>query len=97
MNNEKKVDCGLSSLTDAKPNVSRRVSFVERLICKMFGHKYAPDVWYSDNMQKIKCTRCLKKFGINHDVRLVLEWDAELEAFAKLMYPEKFEVPSHGG
>jgi hypothetical protein len=24
MNNEKKVDCGLSSLTDAKPNVSRR-------------------------------------------------------------------------
>ncbi len=64
---------------------------MKKLKCFLFGHKYAPDIWYDDNCQKIKCTRCDKRFGINHSVRAILEWDQELENTMKLIYPEKFK------
>jgi hypothetical protein len=48
------------------------------------------DVFYSDNMQKLKCRRCGMYFGINHSVNALLPWDKELEDMARLIYPEKF-------
>ena len=35
--------------------------------------------------------KMLKKFGINHDAKALLEWDIELESCARLIYPEKFK------
>ena len=58
--------------------------------CKLLGHEYRMHTYYDDNVQKIKCARCKKYFGINHDVRSVIPWDDELEKCMKLMYPERF-------
>jgi hypothetical protein len=60
------------------------------LKCWLHGHDYTMDVFYSDNMQKLKCRRCGMYFGINHSVNALLPWDKELEDMARLIYPEKF-------
>jgi hypothetical protein len=35
----------------------------------------------SENCQRICCKRCGRQYAINHDVRVVLPWDNELEQF----------------
>jgi hypothetical protein len=64
--------------------------YLNKLKCKLFGHKYEPEIWFDYNVQKIRCRRCHKKFGINHDVQAIIPWDTELENVMKLCYPEKF-------
>lgn len=60
---------------------------IRKLACMLFNHEYVMDIYYDANVQKIKCSRCGKKFGINHSVRAIIDWDAGLENDMKLIYP----------
>jgi len=60
---------------------------MKKLKCWLFGHKYKVVIKYDDNVQKLTCTRCYRMFGINHQVRAILDWDIELENTMKLIYP----------
>lgn len=62
--------------------------FIKRIKCKVFGHRYTTDIFYDSNVQKLKCLRCGKYFGINHSVKSILDWDQELEDTMKLIYPD---------
>lgn len=62
-----------------------------KLMCALFNHKYMMDIYFDRNVQKIKCGRCGKKFGINHSVEAVIEWDADLENDMRLIYPEFYK------
>ena len=55
--------------------------------CSVMGHDYVMVKRYSAKVQKIMCKRCHKVFGINHDVRAVVEWDQELDDMIKICYP----------
>jgi hypothetical protein len=37
-------------------------------------------------VQKLRCERCGKYFGINHQVEAVLPWDDEFERFYCMLY-----------
>lgn len=63
--------------------------FLIKAKCYLFGHKFKPDIYYDENVQKINCERCKKKFGINHQMKALIEWDEELESVMKLIYPDK--------
>lgn len=52
---------------------------MKNILCYLFGHKYQAIKKLSFNCHKLKCKRCDKKFAINHDMKVVLEWDLELE------------------
>ena len=47
--------------------------------CKIFGHKYKVEKQFKFNCQKLTCTRCNKKFAINHNLQIILPWDKEFE------------------
>lgn len=49
------------------------------LTCKIFFHDLTVIKDYGYNSQKLQCKRCKKYFGINHEVKAFLPWDAELE------------------
>ena len=62
--------------------------------CSMVGHRYVLVRRYDSNVQKLTCTRCHKVFGINHQVKAIVEWDDELNEVIKLCYPDKFTAES---
>jgi hypothetical protein len=71
-------------------SIGYKIRVVARDIkCSILGHQYMIVKRYSKNVQKIACKRCHKVFGINHDVRAVLEWDDELDEMIKLCYPNQ--------
>lgn len=63
--------------------------FSRNIRCSILGHDYTLLKKYDNNVQKLICKRCHKIFGINHSVRAVVEWDADLEDCMKLCYPNK--------
>ena len=67
--------------------------WLKRLIgwlkCLRGYHDFHILIYFDDNVQKIICERCGKMFGINHSVKAILPWDAELEKAMKIAYPEK--------
>jgi hypothetical protein len=65
---------------------------MSKLFCLIFGHNYYVELRFSGNCQKLRCARCHKAFGINHDVRTILEWDSELEALHREINPEAFKT-----
>ena len=63
--------------------------FLYIVSCRLFGkHNYRLVKKYDNNVQKLKCTKCNKYFGINHNVKAVLPWDNELQDMMDLCYPE---------
>lgn len=64
---------------------------IKKLICYLINHKYTLDIKFDRNIQKIKCSRCGKKFGINHSLKALVDWDESLENDMKFIYPEKFK------
>ena len=63
------------------------IELFRKIMCVLFNHKYVMDIYYDANVQKIKCSRCGKKFGINHSVMAIVDWDADLERDMKIIYP----------
>jgi hypothetical protein len=51
------------------------------LICYIFGHKYYLIKKINRTTRKVGCKRCGKMWGMNDDVRALVEWDSELEEF----------------
>jgi len=56
------------------------MKFLEKLIirikCKIFYHRLSIiDVSLTGNVEKVKCLRCGKSFGMNHDVKAFIRWD----------------------
>ena len=49
------------------------------------------DYKFSDNMQKIKCRHCNKKFAINHDLRAILPWDSDFEDMVKIIHDDVYQ------
>lgn len=52
---------------------------IARILCDLFGHKYALDKRYSNTIDRAKCTRCNRKFGIHHGLKCIVDWDEDLE------------------
>ena len=63
------------------------IELFRKIMCMLFNHEYVMDIYYDANVQKIKCSRCGKKFGINHSVMAIVDWDADLERDMKIIYP----------
>lgn len=63
---------------------------IQSLKCFFWKHDYEMDYKFSDNMQKIKCHHCNKKFAINHDLRAILPWDIDFEDMVKLLHEDKY-------
>ena len=59
------------------------------LLCKLFGHKYGYVARLSPQSHMLACKRCRKRFAINTDVRVLLDWDLELEDFYTAALPER--------
>jgi hypothetical protein len=46
--------------------------------CLFFGHKYVTTQKLSPTSRRIACTRCRRMFGMNDEVRAVIDWSGEL-------------------
>lgn len=62
--------------------------FLNYVSCRLLNrHTYRLVKVYDLNVQKLECKICKKKFGINHSVKAVIDWDEDLESAMRLMYP----------
>lgn len=50
------------------------------LLCLFGKHKYKITRKISHNIQELKCIKCNKEVGINHDLQVVLPLDDELRS-----------------
>lgn len=48
-------------------------------MCRLFGHCYKFLRQVTPSICEVKCARCEKEFGMNHDVRVLLPMDDELK------------------
>jgi hypothetical protein len=53
---------------------------IERLICAIFGHRYALQRVLNRRARKVGCTRCARAWGMHDPTRSLVPWDAEFEA-----------------
>lgn len=58
-----------------------------KIYCYLFFHELELDTYFSKHVQKYKCLRCHKKFGVNNDVKAFIEWDYDLERTTTILYP----------
>ncbi|MBU0959201.1 MAG: hypothetical protein KKB31_04635 [Nanoarchaeota archaeon] len=52
---------------------------IEKLLCKLFGHKYFVIKRFSPASRKVGCWRCHKQWGMNDRVKAFVPWDSELQ------------------
>jgi len=52
---------------------------MKRILCKLLGHKYGYVARLSPQAHMLACHRCQKRFAMNTDVKVLLDWDLELE------------------
>lgn len=60
-------------------------SIVTKIKCILFGHKYFLIKRLTPWSKKIGCSRCAKQFGMNDDVKCIIEWSDELEEMYKVI------------
>ena len=65
------------------------MKIINKIKCKIFFHDLVVVNTYSmGTCQKVKCKRCGKYFGMNHDIRAFIPWDSELEYCMNLIGKE---------
>jgi hypothetical protein len=52
-----------------------------KIKCLLWRHDYKIIKQLSESSQKLKCDNCKRLFAINHDVRVILDWNGSLEQF----------------
>ena len=65
------------------------MSYVNKLICALFGHRYYVIKTYSDSVRHIGCSRCGKEWGMHDGLQCLVEWDRELEIASEEAWPEQ--------
>lgn len=56
---------------------------IKRIKCKFGYHKYFLVQELTSWSRKIGCKNCSKLFGMNDNVKIVIEWDKDLEEMYK--------------
>jgi hypothetical protein len=56
------------------------------IACKILGHQMVELRKLSDKTSHIGCNRCLKYWGINDELRLVVEFDEDLFSMYKNVF-----------
>lgn len=69
------------------------MKWLQQLVCALTRHDYVIEKRFTRYSRKIGCTRCGKQWAMNDDVRCILPWDAEFEAF----YADERIFPKAGG
>jgi transposase-like protein len=65
----------------------------KRLKCFLTGgHRYYKDKIFSANVERWKCEKCGYTIGVNHDCRIVLPWDNELQHMVDTLYKSAEEA-----
>lgn len=62
---------------------------MNRIICKILGHKHRLHRKITPFIREIKCDRCNQLFGMNDDVQSILPLDFELKFAHDLILEEK--------
>ena len=52
---------------------------MNRIICKIFGHKYKITKIFTFTQRQVKCTRCNKYWAMHDGLRILCEWDGVFE------------------
>ena len=52
---------------------------INKILCYFLKHKYVSVHRYSENCEKIKCARCGADFGIHHELKILVDWDRDME------------------
>lgn len=68
---------------------------VRRILCVLIGHKYRVVQRFSPDVRRVKCDRCGSDWGMNDRVRVLVNWDEDLEEMhqrcgAKIKEPKYF-------
>lgn len=58
---------------------------IKKLVCWVVGHDYFLIKKLTRQSRKLGCRRCNKCFGMNDDVRAVIDWDQDCENMYELM------------
>lgn len=59
---------------------------MDKFLCWLLGHEYYVVHECTDASRKIACHRCGTNWGMNDNVRALIEWDIELSNFYKNTY-----------
>lgn len=53
---------------------------MNKLICRLIGHRYFVVKRFSIDCRKVGCSRCLKSWAMNDSVKAFLPWDSDFDA-----------------
>lgn len=62
---------------------------MNRLKCFLFGHQLYVVQELTQSSRRVACSRCKKSWGLNDDLRTIVEWDDDLER----LYTDVFKIP----
>jgi predicted nucleic acid-binding Zn ribbon protein len=51
----------------------------KRIVCAIFGHRYAVARVLNAHTRKVCCTRCHRNWAMHDPTRSLVDWDSELE------------------
>lgn len=60
-------------------------NLIASIKCYFLGHKFYRVQKVSHNVDKVACSRCSKVWGVNHDLKVMLEWDEELSELYRVL------------
>lgn len=58
---------------------------MKRILCWIFGHRYALVKKLTPYSRKVGCVRCRCAWGMNDDARALIPWDSELEGLYEVL------------
>lgn len=64
---------------------------INKILCYFRKHKYVSLHKYSENCEKIKCSNCKKEFGLHHELKILVDWDRDMENSYQFLINNKWE------
>ena len=66
------------------------MTFLERLLCALLGHRYVVELVIAPYWRKVGCTRCRHSWGMHDPTKAFVPWDGEQEEIARMNHPAAF-------
>lgn len=60
-------------------------ALIDKLICKLFGHKYLLIEKYTREIRRVGCSRCGTTWAMDDVTKTLLPWDDEFGKIASYM------------
>ena len=60
------------------------MTFIERLLCALLGHKYVVLRHFNPGARQVGCTRCNRQWGMHDGTRSFVPWDRDMEQMYKM-------------